>query len=245
MIYSTFAQVYDELMDPEIYDNWLNLVNKVADKQKNKLLDLACGAGRLAVMLAQSGYQVTGADLSEEMLALAEARTRKEEADLSLVQANMTDLSELENFDIVTCGLDSLCYLADEEEVLRTFQEVSEHLNEKGIFVFDVISPYQTDVVYPGYMYNYTTKEQAFLWESFAGETLHSVIHDLTFFIADKNKASYQRYEETHYERTYELDVYLKLLSQAGFDKIEATADYGNGKIDKETTRFFFVCHKR
>ncbi|MDN2452623.1 class I SAM-dependent methyltransferase [Lactobacillus sp. UCMA15818] len=244
MIYSAFAQVYDELMDPQIYDNWLKLVDTVTSKQKKKLLDLACGAGRLAVLLAKSGYQVTGADLSEEMLALAEARARKARVELELLQVNMTDLNELENFDVVTCGLDSLCYLADNEELLQTFREVAGHLNKDGIFIFDVLSPYQTDVIYPGYMYNYTTQEQAFLWESFAGEVPHSVIHDLTFFVADKKKLSYQRYEETHYERTYELDVYLELLAKAGFKRIEATADYGNREIDDKTTRFFFVCHK-
>ncbi|KRN10512.1 class I SAM-dependent DNA methyltransferase [Liquorilactobacillus mali] len=244
MIYSTFAQIYDELMDPEIYDNWAKLVDTVTDKQHKKLLDLACGAGRLAVILAKDEYQVTGVDLSEEMLSLAEVRAREEQVKLELLSANMTDLSELENFDIVTCGLDSLCYLADKDELLQTFQEVAGHLNGDGVFIFDVISPHQTDVVYPGYMYNYTTQEQAFLWESFAGEVPHSVIHDLTFFVANKDRTSYQRYEETHYERTYDLNVYLELLAKAGFNKVKATADYGNGEIDEETTRFFFVCHK-
>lgn len=82
MIYSIFAQVYDELMDTEVYENWLTFVNNNAYSGK-KLLDLACGAGQLAVMLAKDGYQVTGVDLSSEMLALADERAREDDTKIN------------------------------------------------------------------------------------------------------------------------------------------------------------------
>ncbi|KRM90626.1 class I SAM-dependent DNA methyltransferase [Liquorilactobacillus cacaonum] len=244
MIYSIFAQVYDELMDTEVYENWLTFVNNNAYSGK-KLLDLACGAGQLAVMLAKEGYQVTGVDLSSEMLALADERAREDDTKIELVQANMTDLTGLDQFDVVTCGLDSLCYLANQEELANAFRQVFLHLNQGGTFIFDVISPYQTDVIYPGYMYNDTNEKRAFVWESFEGQEPHSVVHDLTFFIAkDEENNLFQRYEETHMERTYELKKYLELLTKVGFKKIRASSEYGNNEIDEKSTRFFFVCQK-
>ena len=176
MIYSSFAKLYDELMEPTMYDQWLDFVEQELPKTTGQILDLACGAGRLAVMLAQNGYQVSGVDLSEEMLALAEMHAREANLAIPFMQGNMLDLSALGQYSAVTCFADSFCYLQDEAQVLQAFKEVYQHLENNGKFIFDVITPYQTDEVYPGYMYNYTTEDQAFIWSSFADEFEHPTI---------------------------------------------------------------------
>ena len=160
-----------------MYDQWLDFVEQELPKTTGQILDLACGAGRLAVMLAQNGYQVSGVDLSEEMLALAEMHAREANLAIPFMQGNMLDLSELGQYSAVTCFADSFCYLQDEAQVLQAFKEVYQHLENNGKFIFDVITPYQTDEVYPGYMYNYTTEDQAFIWSSFADEFEHRAVH--------------------------------------------------------------------
>ncbi|HBV48568.1 MAG TPA: SAM-dependent methyltransferase [Lactobacillus sp.] len=244
MIYSSFAKLYDELMEPTMYDQWLDFVEQELPKTTGQILDLACGAGRLAVMLAQNGYQVSGVDLSEEMLALAEMHAREADLAIPFMQGNMLDLSALGQYSAVTCFADSFCYLQDEAQVLQAFKEVYQHLENDGKFIFDVITPYQTDEVYPGYMYNYTTEDQAFIWSSFTDEFEHSAVHELTFFVWNEALASYERVSEIHHERTYELEVYQRLLTQAGFKDITVSADFGKGELTLETTRWFFSCHK-
>ncbi len=135
---------------------------QVTDKQQ-PLLELACGVGRLAVLLAQDGYNVSGFDLSDEMLSLADQHAREADVTLPLIEGNMLDLSDLETYHTVTCFADSLCYLPNEESLSTTFEQVARHLDDDGQFLFDVISPYQTDRVYPGYMYNYRDADRAFL----------------------------------------------------------------------------------
>ena len=245
MIYSSFAKLYDELMEPTMYDQWLDFVEQELPKTTGQILDLACGAGRLAVMLAQNGYQVSGVDLSEEMLALAEMHAREAKLAIPFMQGNMLDLSELGQYSAVTCFADSFCYLQDEVQVLQAFKEVYQHLEDDGKFIFDVITPYQTDEVYPGYMYNYTAEDQAFIWSSFADEFEHSAGHELTFFVWNEALESYERISEIHHERTYELEVYQRLLTQAGFKDITVSADFGKGDFTSETTRWFFSCHKQ
>lgn len=244
MIYSSFAKLYDELMEPTMYDQWLDFVEQELPKTTGQILDLACGAGRLAVMLAQNGYQVSGVDLSEEMLALAEMHAREADLAIPFMQGNMLDMSALGQYSAVTCFADSFCYLQDEAQVLQAFKEVYQHLENDGKFIFDVITPYQTDEVYPGYMYNYTTEDQAFIWSSFTDEFEHSAVHELTFFVWNEALASYERVSEIHHERTYELEVYQRLLTQAGFKDITVSADFGKGELTLETTRWFFSCHK-
>ena len=58
MIYTTFAQLYDELMEPTMYDRWLAFVDQEKISKKEKMLDLACGSGRLALKLKKAGYNV-------------------------------------------------------------------------------------------------------------------------------------------------------------------------------------------
>lgn len=243
MIYTTFAQLYDELMDPDMYANWLDLVKTQLPANAN-LLDLACGSGRLAVSLAQNGYQVAGLDLSEEMLALADYHARQAGVELELYQGDMTDLSQLENYEYVTCFADSLCYLPTQADLQACFQAVYQHLEPGGKFLFDVITPYKTDVVYPDYMYNYSDEEQAFLWNSYSGQDEHSVIHDLTFFIYDDKKAAYERLSELHYERTYPLVTYKTMLAQAGFKQVEVSADFARKEATENDERWFFICQK-
>ncbi len=245
MIYQSFAELFDQLFDEDEYPNWFEYTQKEVDlSRKNNWLELACGAGRLVVQLAQHGQIVTGFDLSEEMLALAEQHTRDAEVAAELIQGNMLDLSELEQFDVVSCYADSFCYLPDEEQVLQSFSEVYEHLKSGGQFIFDVITPYQTGVVYPGYMFNYQDDRQAFIWSSFEGEDKYHVEHDLTFFTKANDDELFRRTEETHFERTYELETYVKLLEKAGFSKIKYYADYGKAEVDEKTTRWFFSCRR-
>ena len=243
MIYTTFAKLYDDLMDPDMYVKWIEMVKKLLP-QNETVLDLARGSGRLAVGLARAGYQVEGFDLSEEMLALADFHAQEAGINLNLVQGDMTDLSQLDCYDNITCFADSLCYLSDLTDLQTCLQQVYAHLKPGGKFIFDVISPYKTDEVYPGYMYNYSDEAQAFIWTSYQGQEEHSVLHDLTFFIYDEKLNAYQRLNELHYERTYSLETYQKLLAQSGFKQVAVSADFAKKKLSPTDERWFFICQK-
>lgn len=246
MIYHTFAQLYDQLFDPAMYENWCLFTKQKLRPDQQQILDLAGGTGRLAVLLAQDGYDVTVVDFSADMLSLADNHARLADVQLSLVEMDMRDLTGLPQYDAITCYADSLCYLDDEVSVQATFNAVANHLTAKGTFLFDVITPYQTDEVYPGYMYNYETEDhsQAFMWESFQNdEVKHGVIHDLAFFNRLAN-GHYERIGETHYERAYDLKTIKSLLAQAGFTKVRVESDFGRQPFTEKTMRWFFTCQK-
>ena len=98
MIYQTFAQLYDQLFDSDMYKSWEKFTLANINKKNGKLLDLAGGSGRLAVLLAKDGINVTVADFSDEMLSLADQHSTENNVSLQLVQADMRDLSGLEKF---------------------------------------------------------------------------------------------------------------------------------------------------
>ena len=246
MIYQSFAQFYDQLFDSDLYERWRTYVKQHCAKNTRQVLDLAGGAGRLAVLLAQDGYQVTDLDFSEDMLTLAQAHAADAGVDLKLICADMTDLTGLPQYDLVTCFADSLNYLDDLSDVQQTLVEVYKHLKANGKLLFDMITPYQTDAVYPGYMYNYEDEdhERALMWSSYANDDVdHGVIHDLTFFYRQQD-GSYRRGGETHFERAYELADVVHAVQAAGFRRPVITSDFGNGQVDHQTTRWFFECQK-
>ncbi|WP_214464322.1 class I SAM-dependent DNA methyltransferase [Levilactobacillus brevis] len=241
MIYQSFAELYDELFDPAMYDQWLDFVTDRVDPTSGELLDLACGSGRLGVLLAEHGYQVSGLDLSEDMLALAAKHAEKADVALPLVAGDMMDLSVLGEYQTVTCFADSFCYLPDLTAVTQAFAQVHDHLAVGGQFLFDVITPHQTDDVYPGYMYNYVDDTRAFVWTSYGIEDeTHAAEHDLTFFTQNPKTGEYRKVTELHHERTYPLADYQTALKQAGLTLKRVSADFGANEVTSETTRWFF-----
>jgi 2-polyprenyl-3-methyl-5-hydroxy-6-metoxy-1,4-benzoquinol methylase len=118
--YEIFARVYDTVMDSSLYEKWLKFVKCNLESQRN-ILELACGTGNLAIALANEGYQVTGFDLSEEMLSEAYQRALQEEVNVQWVQGDMRNLSQIGTYDVVTCFSDSICYMEDEQQVQQVF----------------------------------------------------------------------------------------------------------------------------
>ena len=243
MIYQEFAKFYDELFDETMYDQWLSFVKANVSKN-DSIMDMACGTGRLLSLLAAQNYNVCGMDLSEDMLTLAEEHLRNIKPDMPLIQGDMTEMEGIPDFDVITCFDDSLCYLPNQDVLQTAFEKVHEHLNDDGQFLFDVITPYQTDVVYPGYMYNYHDDSNAFMWQSYLGDEDHSIEHDLVFFKYNERINAYDQFSEIHLERTYKVGIYIDLLKNAGFKDIKVSANFGKDEITDTTTRWFFVCKK-
>lgn len=241
--YETFASVYDAIMDDSLYDQWTDFSLRHFPKGKKKLLELACGTGIQSIRFKEAGFDVTGLDLSREMLDLAQKRSQKAGLDIPFLEGNMLDLSSLGQFDMVTCYSDSICYMEDEVEVGQVFQEVYQHLNEGGVFLFDVHSTYQMDEVFPGYSYHENAEDFAFVWDTYADEPPHSIVHELTFFVQEED-GRFSRVDEIHEERTYDLLTYDVLLEQAGFKKVKVYADFEDKEPTETSARWFFVAEK-
>jgi predicted TPR repeat methyltransferase len=97
------------------------------------VLELACGTGSVLKEL-RLRYEVVGVDLSEPMLAVAAGKL----PGVRLVRGDMTRLALGERFDVVLCVFDSINHLLSFEEWEAVFDRAHEHLDEGGVFVFDI-----------------------------------------------------------------------------------------------------------
>lgn len=106
-----------------------------------RVLDLACGTGRLTLPLARSGAEVTGGDLSETMLATARQRAADEGLDVTLLPLDMRDFDLGRRFDRVIIAANSLLHLTHTAELLRFLASVARHLEPDGQLIFDIFVP--------------------------------------------------------------------------------------------------------
>ncbi|WP_203339809.1 class I SAM-dependent DNA methyltransferase [Planococcus beijingensis] len=240
MKYGKFAAVYDGLMEDIPYEKYVEWV--ASHVLSGKLLDVACGTGTLSQLFAEMGYEVTASDLSEDMLTVANQRFQEANQSIPVLQLSMDNLEGLAGFDIVTIAIDSLNYLQSGKQVRQTFREAYEALNSGGHFFFDVHSVFKVDTVYMDSPFVYDAEEIAYIWHTEPGEAEHSVIHDMTFFV--RQNGLFERFEETHEQLTFPVDVYIKWLEEAGFSIESITADFSDQAPDEESERIFFHAKK-
>ncbi|TWT09075.1 class I SAM-dependent methyltransferase [Planomicrobium sp. CPCC 101079] len=236
MKYGKFASVYDGLMEDIPYEKYVEWV--ASHLQAGSILDLACGTGTLSQLFGEMGFQVTASDLSEEMLTMANQRFQESGLQIPTLQLSMDNLEGLSGFDAVTIAIDSLNYLETEKQVQQTFSEVYEALNQGGHFFFDVHSTYKVDTVYMDSPFFLDDEDVAYIWHTEAGDYPHSVIHDITFFV--RQNQHFERFEETHEQRTHPVAVYRKWLEDAGFQVESVTADWTGDEPDAKSQRIFF-----
>ena len=112
--YDALAASYDGLMADGVYRRRADYLEKLFRKSRipvHTVLDLACGTGTIACLLAAKGYAVTATDLSEEMLTQAMSKAADLEQPPLFVQQSMPRLRLPEPVDAVVSTLDSLNYL--------------------------------------------------------------------------------------------------------------------------------------
>ena len=113
-----------------------------AGERGGRILDLACGSGRLTIPLARSGLQVTGGDLSAKMLERARRSAEALTVELDLVQLDMRhfDLNG-RTFDTIIVAMNSILHLHSLDDLSGFFRSVARHLSPKGRLVFDAFFP--------------------------------------------------------------------------------------------------------
>jgi SAM-dependent methyltransferase len=132
--YDVFARFYDEVQgDRAFHAEYLRGLIEQHHKNAKTVLELACGTGSVLKQL-EPDYEVTGLDLSETMLAVAARKV----PGAQLVRQDMTQLDLGRTFDVVLCVFDSINHLLTFEEWKAVFRRAHEHLNDRGIFVFDI-----------------------------------------------------------------------------------------------------------
>jgi SAM-dependent methyltransferase len=134
MSYEQFSRFYDLVMDDRSKAaSFIRSLIEFHKPETKTVLEIASGTGAILGFLADT-YDVTGLDRSRQMLALA----RKKLPHMRFYRQDMTTFRIAKRFDAIVCVFDSINHLLSFAEWKRVFRQVSLHLNDDGLFVFDV-----------------------------------------------------------------------------------------------------------
>ena len=108
---------------------------KYCDFPVHRLVELACGSGRLVVELAARGYRVTGLDLNEKALDFLRKRLQKRRLQAEVLRADITDFTLPQPVETAFCLVNSFRHLLTEAAAKRHFEAVAKTLRPGGIYI--------------------------------------------------------------------------------------------------------------
>ncbi len=159
-------------------------------QERNTILDLGCGTGTLTELLACKGYDMIGVDNAEEMLRIAMEKRERSGLDILYLLQDMRELELYGTVGAVVSVCDSLNYLLDEEDIVRTFGRVNNYLYPRGIFIFDFNTVYKYAVVIGDATIAENREDCSFIWENYYHEEQEINEYDLTVFVAEERYES-------------------------------------------------------
>lgn len=244
--YTSFARVYDTFMDNIPYDEWamyLTGILKEYGVSDGLVLELGCGTGNMTELLAEKGYDMIGVDNAEEMLEIAiEKRERSGHDILYLLQ----DMREFELYGTVAAVVsicDSVNYITEEEDLLEVFRLVNNYLDPGGIFVFDFNTLYKYKEVIGDRTIAENREECSFIWDNYYYEEERINEYELSLFIQEK-EGLYRKYEETHYQKAYELDEMIRMVKAAGMEFVAAYDAFTRELPGEESERIYVIARE-
>lgn len=248
-IYEKYAEIYDATGQDEFGKRMLKDLQKLlkeAGLHPRTALDLACGTGTVAILLAQEGIEVWGVDAAEKMLSVARRKSQRLDLPVTWVQQDMRCLDLPQTFDVVTCFYDALNYVLSVDDLRSVFSRVFRHMNPGGLFVFDANTVSALRDVWGNNSFADDEGDIAYIWGNRYDPVTGFATLTATFFVRrpELGDGIYEKFTEIHTERAYPIDDLCSMLEEAGFRSVR---HYAHGKCrpaTEEDKRAVFVATK-
>lgn len=245
--YTGFAAVYDLFMDNIPYEEWCAYLTGILKDHGVKdglVLDLGCGTGKLTRLLAKAGYDMIGVDYSEDMLEIAMEHQARDGGEILYLLQDMREFELYGTVGAVVSICDSMNYLMEYDDLVQVCALVNNYLDPGGIFVFDLNTPYKYREVLGEQTIAENRDEGSFIWENYYDEEEAVNEYDLTLFIREED-GRYRRYEETHYQRSYDLETVREALLEAGMEYVTAYDAFTREPPKADSERIYVVARER
>ena len=223
--YFELAYSYDRLTNDVDYKAVVDFYFAILAREGLKprtAVDLACGTGSVALLLAQKGLRVTGVDLSEDMLCVASQKAAEAVNPPMFVCQPLQQLQLPRGVDLAVCALDSLDYITDPQDCKEAIGRIYRALNPGGCFIFDVNTPQKLRAM-DGQVFLDEDDDVYCVWRGEFDESSNICSYGMDLF--RRNGDVWQRSFEEHREYAYSQEQLTEYLRSAGFTSIVVYGD--------------------
>jgi SAM-dependent methyltransferase len=245
------------LYDAFLFEDGLPLYLDLARAQGKRVLEVACGSGRVLVPLVRAGFEVVGIDASPHMLALARdklAMLSDGASRAELVEADMRQFElQQRDFDLAIVAVKSFAYLRESDEQLSCLEAIHRHLRPGGLLSLDFMHPRpewiaaergsMRDDLLQGVPSGGFTLSRV---ESVVSTDLARqvrVIRSIYEVIDERGSVTEKRFVEWPYRWTHRFEA-QHLLERAGFTIESLYGGYGREPFTSESVSMVFLARK-
>lgn len=202
----SFADIYDLLTKDVNYSLWAKFL-KMYIKKDGKILDIGCGTGNLLQKF--SNYNITGIDISQDMLDIA-----KEKTDCRLIKLDITKEYLTEKFEYIMCNFDTVNYFNGYDEFERFILHCSKMQN-KGYLIFDLVEKeifeemFDEDKIFVDREQNYVS-----VWHY---DKIDNNRYDIDIDIYLKEEDKMNKFNEKYTKFIYDTDKIIEILTKFGY----------------------------
>lgn len=241
--YYDFAYIYDKLMYCDInYEQWADYIENIFGMygiNPNLVCDLACGTGNITIPLAKRGYDMTGVDISEDMLNVA--REKSQGLDILFLSQSITKLDLYGTMDALLCMIDGINYVLVPRLLTEAFKRIKTcFMNPDALFIFDISTRCKLKNTIGQNTFIHSDKDIFYSWQNRYIESKNLSDMLLTFFVREGK--AYRRFEERHLQRAYSEKELRYMLEKAGFSQIDTYDALTFAKPCENSERIVFVC---
>ena len=246
--YTSFAAVYDTFMDNIPYEEWEKYLKSLLYEygvREGLVLELGCGTGNMTEILAQSGYDMIGVDNAEEMLEIAIEKRMKSGLDILYLQQDMREFELYGTVKAIVSVCDSVNYILEEEELEEVFRLVNNYLDPGGVFIFDFNTVYKYREILGDQTIAENREECSFIWDNYYYEEERINEYELSLFIREGDSELYRKYQETHFQKAYDLETMKRLITQSGLEYITAYDAFTKEAPTRVRERIYVIARER
>ena len=216
LMYNKLAWLWPAFSPAEDYVNetkyFAGILRKHSKIKIKDVLHIGCGGGHNDFTLKKY-FNVTGVDISPEMLSLA----RKLNPECGYIRSDMRSMKLGRKFDAVV-AFDSINHINTRKDLLAVFSSVNLHLNPGGVFlafienVPETLKQNSTD----WFSGEYNGRHVTVIENEFDRDTKDDVF-EIRFVYIIHGKKKTDIYSECHVNGLFRLNTWKSLLSKSGF----------------------------
>ena len=242
--YDILAEHYDDLQltgDTEAWGPYiLGLITDFCKAEGKTVTDLGCGTGVITNFLASKGFEVTGVDLSPDMLAIASSGD--ETGTVSWICADIT------SYEGPTCGcfistMDTIGHITDKDNLAKMFASVAGLLEEGGIFILDATTKHHFEDTLGENVFYEDYDDFTLLWVNHYDKETKINHAELTLFELCEDDL-YERYDGELTARCYSSEEIEEMSKSAGLKTYAKFGDLNREEPSGKDERIFYVFGK-